>query len=148
MGIGEAWKKRREEMGKTVEDVSSEIRISKKYLRGIEEGNFSRFPAKVFSIGFIRAYATFLSVDPEPLLSEYLGLFERSSKEEPPAYSVPGMRNTPRCVLPPFPRSGKHPNPLPLLSPLPSRTPHCRPTTRRWGAERLRQPLRLPSRVR
>jgi cytoskeleton protein RodZ len=89
MGIGEAWKKRREEMGKTVEDVASELRISKKYLRGIEEGNFSRFPAKVFSIGFIRAYATLLSVDPEPLLSEYLELCERSSIEEPPFHGKP-----------------------------------------------------------
>ena len=89
MGVGEAWKKRREEMGKTLEDVSSELRISKKYLRGIEEGNFSRFQAKVFSIGFIRAYATFLSVDPEPLLSEYLEFCERSSKEEPPFHGKP-----------------------------------------------------------
>jgi cytoskeleton protein RodZ len=89
MGVGEAWKKRREEMGKTVEDVSSELRISRKYLRGIEEGNFSRFPAKVFSSGFIRAYATFLSVDPEPLLSEYLELCERSSEEEPPFHGNP-----------------------------------------------------------
>ncbi|HJX74526.1 MAG TPA: RodZ domain-containing protein [Candidatus Deferrimicrobiaceae bacterium] len=89
MGVGEAWKKRREEMGKTLEDVSSELRISKKYLRGIEEGNFSRFQAKVFSTGFIRTYATFLSVDPEPLLSEYLELFERSSKEEPPFHGKP-----------------------------------------------------------
>jgi len=89
MGVGEAWRKRREEMGKTVEDVSSELRISKQYLRGIEEGNFSRFQAKVFSIGFIRAYATFLSVDPEPLLSEYLEFCERSSKEEPPFHGKP-----------------------------------------------------------
>ena len=42
MGVGEAWRKRREEMGRTVEDVSSELRISKQYLRGIDEGNFSR----------------------------------------------------------------------------------------------------------
>jgi len=89
MGAGEAWKKQREEMGKTLEEVSSELRISQKYLRGIEGGNFSRFPAKVFSTGFIRAYATFLSVDPEPVLSEYLELFERSSKEEPPIHGNP-----------------------------------------------------------
>src|SRR3972149_3539871 len=89
MGAGEACKKQREEMGKTLEEVSSELRISQKYLRGIEGGNFSRFPAKVFSTGFIRAYATFLSLAPEPVLSEYRELFERSSKEEPPIHGKP-----------------------------------------------------------
>ncbi len=89
MAAGEAWKERREEMGKTLEDVSSELRISRKYLRGIEEGNYSRFPAKVFTTGFIRAYATLLSVDPEPVISEYLELLERETVEEPPFQGKP-----------------------------------------------------------
>ncbi len=89
MGIGAEWKKRREEMGKTLEEVSTELRVSQKYLRGIEEGDYSRWPAKVFSTGFIRAYANFLSVDPEPVLTEYYGLLGMRSVEESPIHPRP-----------------------------------------------------------
>jgi transcriptional regulator with XRE-family HTH domain len=89
MGTGAEWKKRREGMGKTLEEVSTELRISQKYLRGIEEGDYSRWPAKVFSTGFIRAYANFLSADPEPVLTEYYDLLGMRSAEEPPIHPRP-----------------------------------------------------------
>ena len=89
MGPGADWKERREEMGKTLEEASQEVRISQKYLRGIEEGNYSRWPPKVFSTGFIRAYATFLSVNPNPVLSDYFSFLEKRSIEEPPLHTRP-----------------------------------------------------------
>ena len=89
MGAGSDWKKRREEMGKTLEEVSLELRISKKFLRGIEEGNFSRWPAKVFSCGFIRSYASYLSVDPETVQSEYFSYLEKQAVEETPVQPKP-----------------------------------------------------------
>jgi cytoskeleton protein RodZ len=89
MGTGADWKKRREEMEKTLEDASTEIRISQKYLRDIEEENFSRWPAKVFSTGFIRAYAGLLSVDPEPMLSEYYQFLEKRAIDDPPLKAQP-----------------------------------------------------------
>src|SRR3989304_7368873 len=76
-------------MGKTLGEASSELRISQKFLRDIEEGNYSQWPAKVFSTGFIRAYASFLSVDPETVLSEYQDLLERQSVQEPPFHARP-----------------------------------------------------------
>jgi len=89
MGTGEGWKAKREGMGKTLEEVSQELRISRKYLQGIEEEQFAKWPPKVFSSGFIRAYARLLDEDPEPVLSEYyayigtLSLEERSLPETP-----------------------------------------------------------------
>jgi len=68
---GSSWKERRESMGKTIGQVSSDLRISQRYLAGIEEGNFGDFPERVFSTGFIRSYARYLSQDPEPVLAEY-----------------------------------------------------------------------------
>ncbi len=68
---GASWNKRREDMGKSLEDVATALRISRRFLRGIEEGNFNGFPERVFSMGFIRAYAKYLSVDPGPVLLEY-----------------------------------------------------------------------------
>jgi cytoskeletal protein RodZ len=58
-------------MGKTVAQVSDELRIGHRYLAGIEEGNFEGFPERVFSTGFIRSYAKYLSQDPGPVLAEY-----------------------------------------------------------------------------
>jgi cytoskeleton protein RodZ len=89
MGAGADWKKRREAMGKTLEEVSLQVRISQKYLRGIEEGDYSRWPPKVFSTGFIRAYAFFLSVDPDPVQSEYFAFLEKRSVEETPFHAKP-----------------------------------------------------------
>lgn len=74
---GASWKARREAMGKTLEQVAAELRVSRRYLAGIEEGNFRGWPERVFSSGFIRAYAKYLSEDPGPVLTEY----ERTAEE-------------------------------------------------------------------
>ena len=68
---GATWKARREAMGKTLEQVAAELRVSRRYLAGIEESNFRGWPERVFSSGFIRAYAKYLSEDPGPVLTEY-----------------------------------------------------------------------------
>ena len=70
-GAGSSWKERRESMGKTIDQVSADLRIGRRFLAGIEEGNFGDFPERVFSAGFIRSYAKYLSQDPEPVLDEY-----------------------------------------------------------------------------
>jgi cytoskeleton protein RodZ len=58
-------------MGKTIGQVSAELRIGHRYLAGIEEGDFGDFPERVFSTGFIRSYAKYLSQDPGPVLADY-----------------------------------------------------------------------------
>lgn len=89
MGAGEGWKAKRERMGKTLEEVSQELRISRKYLQGIEEEQFAKWPPKVFSAGFIRAYARLLDEDPEPVLSEYYAYIGTLSIEERPLPETP-----------------------------------------------------------
>lgn len=88
MGAGEAWRQKREAAGKTLEDVSLDLRVSKRYLRGIEEGDYAKWPPKVFSSGFIRAYARLLGEDPEPVLSEYYAFLTTQS---PGLAAAPGM---------------------------------------------------------
>jgi cytoskeleton protein RodZ len=88
MSAGERWKAKRESGGKTLEDVSRELRISVKYLRGIEEGNFDGWPERVFAQGFIRAYGRLLGEDPEPVLVEFhAALGDRTSEPN----TVPGF---------------------------------------------------------
>ena len=68
---GSSWQERRESMGKTIAQVSAELRIAHRYIAGIENGEFGDFPERVFSTGFIRSYAKYLSQDPGPVLAEY-----------------------------------------------------------------------------
>ncbi len=84
MGAGESWKKKREAMGKSIDEMSSELRVAPKYLRAIEEGNWEGWPVRVFSTGFIRAYARKISMDPEPVLSEYFRYVDDKAGAEPP----------------------------------------------------------------
>jgi cytoskeleton protein RodZ len=87
-GAGGSWKARREAMGKTLEQVAAELRVSRRYLAGIEEGDFRGWPERVFSSGFIRTYAKYLSEDPGPVLTEY----ERSVEEREESESADVLR--------------------------------------------------------
>lgn len=89
MGAGERWKAKREQMGKTLEEASQELRISRKYLQGIEEEQYAKWPPKVFSAGFIRAYARLLEEDPEPVLTEYYAYIGTLPQEDRPLPETP-----------------------------------------------------------
>ena len=83
---GSTWKERRESMGKTIGQVSADLRIGHRYLAGIEEGNFEDFPERVFSTGFIRSYANYLSQDPGPVLAEYERMTGSGDESKMPAH--------------------------------------------------------------
>ncbi len=90
MNAGASWKEARDARGMTIEEAASRLRISGKYLQGIEEGDYSGWPARVFSSGYIRAYAKLLGKDPEPVLTEYFQSLEARAVETPsPGYSIP-----------------------------------------------------------
>lgn len=55
-------------MGLTLEQVHAELRIPVRYLEALEEDRFDLFPAPHYARGFLRSYATFLGLDPQPLL--------------------------------------------------------------------------------
>ena len=70
---GEVLKKKREELGLDIREVSELLRLKADYLLSIEEDNFERLPVAVYTIGYIRSYAAYLNVDPEPIISYYTG---------------------------------------------------------------------------
>jgi len=74
----------------TLDEAASAIRVSRKFLQDIEDGDYAGWPARVFSSGYIRAYANLLSVDPEPVLTEYFIFLEKMTADKPRAcYSLP-----------------------------------------------------------
>lgn len=70
---GEILKKRREELGLSIKDMAALLRIKAEYISSIEEDQFEKLPIAVYTIGYIRCYAAYLRVDPEPILSDYAG---------------------------------------------------------------------------
>jgi cytoskeleton protein RodZ len=58
----------REIRGLTLEDIERETRIRAKYLAAIEADDFKAMPSPAQAKGFLRNYALYLGVDPEPLL--------------------------------------------------------------------------------
>lgn len=69
--FSEELKKRREEVGLSIQQLASKTKIDKKYLEFIEQGNFSFLP-ELYVKSFIRSYAKFVDLDPEETIKKYL----------------------------------------------------------------------------
>jgi cytoskeletal protein RodZ len=61
----------RENKGLTLEEVQEETRINTVYLAALENGEYAALPSPVHVRGFLRNYARFLDLDPQPLLERY-----------------------------------------------------------------------------
>lgn len=57
--------------GISLEQVTRDTHISKRYLEALETGDYAELPGQVYVTGFIRSYADYLNIDPEPLIDHY-----------------------------------------------------------------------------
>lgn len=70
--VGARLKEARAQRGVSLEDASLHTRIKPRYLRALEtDAPPSAFRAPVYARAFLREYAEFLGLDPEPLVAEY-----------------------------------------------------------------------------
>lgn len=65
--IGSPLKAARTAKGYSLESVSEQTRIPRKFLAALEDNQFEDFPALVYLRGFLKGYCEFLDVDFEPL---------------------------------------------------------------------------------
>lgn len=70
-GIGESLRAARREHGRSLADAAAETRIRETYLAALEEEDFAALGGDVYVKGFLRSYAKFLGLDPEPLVESY-----------------------------------------------------------------------------
>src|ERR1700694_5178892 len=68
VSIGAVLAERRGDRGLTIEQVASATRIRAEHLRALESDEPERLPAAVYAKGYLRAYALYLGLDPEPLV--------------------------------------------------------------------------------
>jgi len=63
--IGNFLRERREAKGISLIEVEKDLKIRKKYLQAIEEGNIDVIPGKTYFIGYLRNYSKYLDIDEE-----------------------------------------------------------------------------------
>jgi len=69
--FGENLRREREMRGVTLEEISAATKISVRFLKSIENEDFSKLPGGLFNRSFIRAYARYLGLEEDSLLAEY-----------------------------------------------------------------------------
>lgn len=89
--LGAILKTARTKSGYTIEQVEHETKVTAKYLRALEAGQYGQMPADAYNIGYVRCYAEFLKLNPERIIQLYR--LERSEQNLAPAMvSTPQLR--------------------------------------------------------
>ncbi|MEH7387212.1 RodZ domain-containing protein [Bacillus sp. JJ1521] len=69
--LGSRLKEARERKDLSLDDLQQITKIQKRYLVGIEEGNFSVMPGKFYVRAFIKQYAEAVGLNPEEIFEEF-----------------------------------------------------------------------------
>lgn len=81
----ELLKQARQEKQISLEEVSSQTKIQRRYLEAMERGDFSLFAGEVYARGAICNYAEIVGLDPR----EVMALYHRLKGETAPAEAIP-----------------------------------------------------------
>ena len=79
--LGDALRQERERIGITLEQAAEDTRIREKFLTALESGDYQSLPGAVYTKGFLRNYAEYLSLDPEEMVALFTG--ERGGPDAP-----------------------------------------------------------------
>jgi len=80
--LGARLKEARLAKGYSLDDLQEITKIQKRYLIGIEEGNYSIMPGSFYVRAFIKQYAEAVGLDAEQILTEYRSDIPAVQKEE------------------------------------------------------------------
>jgi len=80
--IGQTLRESRMRQGIDIAEVEKATKIRTKYLRALENEEFSVLPGSTFVRTFLRTYAEFLGLDPQLLVEEYRAQHEPRSESE------------------------------------------------------------------
>lgn len=69
--VGDCLRRKREELGLSLLDLSKKLGIKNEYLENLENGNYADLPPQVYVRGFIKSYANHLGVDASQLIKIY-----------------------------------------------------------------------------
>ena len=90
--IGSKLRSAREAKKLTIRDVVKDSKISSRYIQALEEENFDKFPSETYLIGFLRAYAEHLKLNPTEMVNAYKG-FKIGESDTPVEELTKPIRN-------------------------------------------------------
>lgn len=95
--LGNILREAREAKGLTLAEVQKATRINTRFIEALESSDYSALPTPVHVRGFLKNYARFLELNPEPLLDRYTA----SQNHKRPPIPISGNENiTPDQPLP------------------------------------------------
>lgn len=83
LDLGDTLREARVRRGLSIKDVEEDLKIRSKYLQALEQDDFEVIPGSTFVRAFMRTYATYLGLDAERLMEEYLSQYEPRTREQP-----------------------------------------------------------------
>lgn len=78
--VGKLLSKTRVEKGLSLRQAEQKTRIRSRYLKALEDENWSIFTSQVYIAGLIKSYAKFLAIDPEKAMAYFRRDFEKIEK--------------------------------------------------------------------
>ena len=84
--LGTQLKEAREAKGYSLEDVQALTKIQKRYLQGIEEGNYAMMPGSFYVRAFIKQYAEAVDLNPEELFEAHAADIPSNFEEQFPSH--------------------------------------------------------------
>ncbi len=93
--IGNTLREARVRRNLTLQQVEEDTKIRVKYIQAMENEDFDVMPGATYVKGFLRTYATYLSLDPDVILDEYRSRGVRSTEIQEPFGGV-SMLGAPR----------------------------------------------------
>jgi transcriptional regulator with XRE-family HTH domain len=86
--FGRRLREQREHLGITLDAIAASTKIKSSLLAGLERGDVSRWPVGIFQRAFVREYARAIGLPPEPVVAEFVQIFDTVSAADKP-YDVP-----------------------------------------------------------
>lgn len=99
--VGRLLRKRREQLGWDIPDISAQLRIRAAHLKAIEAGRMDELPGVAYTIGFVRAYADHLGMEGKLIVADFREEMAQKSKVRP-------------LEFPPQPTQGRLPGLVPI----------------------------------
>ena len=69
--VGEVLSSARNKNKKEIEKIAEKLRIRSRYLEALENSEYDVFPGRIYALGFLKAYAEFLGLDADDLVTRY-----------------------------------------------------------------------------
>lgn len=82
--LGQRLRQERESKGLSLEDLQKLTKIQKRYLLGIEEGNYEVMPGKFYVRAFIKQYCEAIGLDTDAIFEEYKSDIPSTQTEDIP----------------------------------------------------------------